>query len=228
MIAGDRDAVSNPFGSGAVLAVGLVFYPLACVLLIVSGASLATLHAFAAFITLAIVAASNQLVPVLTGTPPKPPVEVISASIPLVVGFALLILGFAGFATFVEAAALLGIGSVCWTVWMILRVAGAKLEKPIAGVFTLALTAFAAAALIGAGMAVALGTSHFLTLISLLPVHAALALGAFATSLIVTVACRFVPMFSRRTQPFVSLRSFRSGLFHWLPSPVARFSVCSH
>ena len=135
MIAGNRDAVSNPLGSGAVLAAAFAYYLVACVLLLISGVSLVTLHAFAAFITLAIVAASNQLVPVLTGTPPKPPIAVIAAGIPLAAGFTLLIMGFAGMATFVEAAALLGTGSLYWTVWMIMRVAGAKLEKPIAGVF---------------------------------------------------------------------------------------------
>jgi hypothetical protein len=222
MIVGNRDAVSNPLGSGAVLAVALAFYLLACVLLIIGGASLATLHAFAAFITLAIVAASNQLVPVLNGTPPKPPVEVIAASIPLVAGFALLILGFAGFATFFEAAVLLGIGSVCWTVWMILRLARAKLEKSIAGVFAFALTAFAAAALIGAGMAVALGTSHFLSLLSLVPVHAALALGAFATTLIVAVAYRFVPMFSLAHAAVRELEKFPQ----WLV-PLATVAGCA-
>lgn len=222
MIAGNPDSVSNPIGSSVVLAVALAFYFLACILLTVSGASLETLHAFAAFITLAIVAASNQLVPVLTGTPPKPPVEVIAASIPLAAGFALLVLAFAGFPTFVEAAVLLGIGSVCWTAWMILRIAGAKLEKAIARIFTLALTAFAAAALIGAGMAAALGTSHFLILFTLVPVHAALALGAFATTLIVTVAYRFVPMFSLAHAPVREPEKFPQ----WLV-PLAVFAGCA-
>jgi hypothetical protein len=222
MIAGDPGAVSNPIGSGAVLACALAYYLLGCVLLVAVGTSFATLHAFAAFITLAIVAAANQLIPVLTGVPPKPPGEVIAASIPLVAGFALLILGFAGLPTFTAAAVLLGVGSIGWAVWMILRVVHVKLERAIAGVFVLAAIGFVSAALIGAGMAVALGTSHFVTLLSLAPVHAALAIGAFASCMIVAISYRFVPMFSLS---HASVRQLEKAP-QWLV-PLAAFGGCA-
>lgn len=71
------------------------------------------MHAFAAFIVIAIVAASNQLVPVLSGAPRAAPGAVILTSLPLVVGFAALIASFAGAPLFVPSGVLLGGGGVC-------------------------------------------------------------------------------------------------------------------
>jgi hypothetical protein len=67
----------SPRVSAAVLAAAFAFFLLDCILLVASGPSLSTVHAFAAFIVIAIVAASNQLVPVLSGAPPAAPGAVI-------------------------------------------------------------------------------------------------------------------------------------------------------
>ncbi|HEY9179109.1 MAG TPA: hypothetical protein VIO32_00215 [Candidatus Baltobacteraceae bacterium] len=54
------DRVSDPAGSGWVLVFALAFYALGCLLLAFAGASLGALHAFAAFIVLAIARTSKR------------------------------------------------------------------------------------------------------------------------------------------------------------------------
>jgi len=191
------EQVSDPVGSGGVLAIALAFYLCGCVALVVHGATLLTLHAFAAFIVLAVVAASNQLVPVLTGAQPAPARAVVILAAPLALGFALLLGAFAGVhELFAIAGPLLLAGSAIWAVWTITRVARAPLEPQTRAAVIAAATAFLIAAAIGAIMALALGGRAPAGVLSLAPAHASLAVIAFASTLVFAISYRFVPMFA--------------------------------
>lgn len=85
--------VSDPVGTVGVLGIALAFFAGACLLFVALGPSLATLHAFAGFIVLAIVAAANQLIPFLTGVSPAHPRVVLRSAAPLALGFVALIAG---------------------------------------------------------------------------------------------------------------------------------------
>ncbi len=189
-------SVSDPRGSGGVLTLALTFFAAGCVLVLTTGASLAALHAFAAFIVLAFVAASNQLIPVLTGAPVSAPRAVLLAATPLAAGFTLLVASFLGAPLFEAAGALLLLGAAGWSGWTISRLLGAPLERSIAGMIGFAAVAFVAATTIGAAMACALAGGTGLRVLALAPLHALLALAAFASTAIVAVSVRFVPMFA--------------------------------
>ncbi len=189
-------SVSDPRGSGGVLALALAFFAAGCVLALTTGASLAALHAFAAFIVLAFVAASNQLIPVLTGAAVSAPRAVLVAAAPLAAGFALLIASFLGAPLFEGAGVLLLLGAVGLGGWTISRLLGAPRERSIAGMIGFATVAFVAAATIGAAMTFALAGRVGPGVLALAPMHALLALAAFASTAIVAVSVRFVPMFA--------------------------------
>lgn len=193
---GFGDRVSDPIGSGAVLAVALAFYLAACVLLVFTGPSLGALHAFAAFIVLAIVAALNQLLPVLTHAPVARPQAVLAAAAGFAIGFALLIGGFYGAPTFFAAGIVLAVSALAWVVWNIARLFMGREEMQTRALMACAVLAFAVAAAIGASMAAALGGRGAVSSITLAPLHAAIAILGFASLLIVGISYRFVPMFA--------------------------------
>lgn len=195
MIGGDPASISDPRGSGSVLALAFAFYLTGAVLLVVAGPALATLHAFAAFIVLAIVAASNQLIPVLTGAPPVAARQPVAAALPLALGFALLVAGFLGAPTLAAAGIVLAAGSVAWAAWTLRRLARAPLERPFALAAGFATLGLVAAALLGGALAVSLARGSA-ALIGWAPVHAVLAAAAFAGTLVVAISYRFVPMFA--------------------------------
>ncbi|HET6895801.1 MAG TPA: hypothetical protein VFH72_10515 [Candidatus Baltobacteraceae bacterium] len=193
---GFGDRVSDPLGSGAVLAVALAFYLAACVLLVFTGPTLGALHAFAAFIVLAIVAALNQLLPVLTHAPVARPQAVLAVAAGFALGFALLIGGFYGAPTFFAASIVLAVSALAWVIWNIARLFMGREEMQTRALMACAVLAFAVAAAIGASMAAALGGRGAVSSITLAPLHAAIAVLGFASLLIVGISYRFVPMFA--------------------------------
>lgn len=193
---GFGDRVSDPLGSGAVLAVALAFYLAACVLLVFTGPTLGALHAFAAFIVLAIAAALNQLLPVLTHAPVARPQAVLAVAAGFALGFALLIGGFYGAPTFFAASIVLAVSALAWVIWNIARLFMGREEMQTRALMACAVLAFAVAAAIGASMAAALGGRGAVSSITLAPLHAAIAVLGFASLLIVGISYRFVPMFA--------------------------------
>ncbi|MHB8141432.1 MAG: hypothetical protein ACYDHD_09335 [Vulcanimicrobiaceae bacterium] len=188
--------ISDPRGSGTILAIALAYFAIACGLVLGTGASLAALHAFAAFIVLAFVAASNQLIPVLTGAPTGSARLVIMAAVPLTIGFAFLIASFLGVPLFAFAGELLLLGAIVWTAWISVRLLHATSEPTIGALIGFAAIAFLAAATIGAAMTLALAGQITITALQLAPLHALLALAAFTSTAIIAVSVRLVPMFA--------------------------------
>jgi len=195
-VTADPQEVTDPVGSGSVLAAALAFFALGAGLLVVQGPSLAGLHAFAAFVTLAIIAALNQLIPVLGGGPPPSTRAVIGFGVPLALGFALLILALGGAPTGPVAALLLGGGGLVWAGWTLVRLLQGTLEARTRAAFAVAVAGFALAAALGATMASTLGGNANSALLRLAPAHALLAVVAFASTLVVAVSYRLVPMFA--------------------------------
>lgn len=193
---GFGDRVSDPVGSGCVLALALAFFVLGCVLLVFTGPSFGALHAFAAFIVLAIVAALNQLLPVLTHAPVARPQGVLAVALGFAAGFALLIGGFYGAPTFFAASIVLAVTALVWVIWNIARLFMGREETQTRTLMACAVLAFAVAAAIGASMAAALGGHWAAGSIALAPLHAAVAILGFASLLIVGISYRFVPMFA--------------------------------
>ncbi len=188
--------LNDPLGSGFVLAGGLAFFILGLFLLVFTGASLGTLHALAAFIVLAIVAALNQLLPVLTHAPVARPQTVVAVAGGFALGFLLLIGGFFGTPTFFAAAAVLSMTALAWVTWNMARLFTGKEEGQMRALIACALLAFGVAAGIGASMAGGLAGRWAAATISLAPLHAAIAILGFASLLIVAISYRFVPMFA--------------------------------
>ena len=195
MIALD-DRVSDPVGSGWVLAGALAFFMAGCAMLVFGGASLGALHAFAAFIVLAVVAALNQLLPVLTHAPVARPQAVLAAAGGFAVGFVLLIAGFFGAPTFASAGLVLSLAAVGWVLWNVARLWAGKAEMQTRTLVACALAAFALAAGLGGWMACTLSGACAAPIGALVPLHATLAIGGFASLLVVAVSYRFVPMFA--------------------------------
>lgn len=193
---GFGDRVSDPVGSGWVLAFALAFYVLGCVLLVFFGPSFGALHAFAAFIVLAIVAALNQLLPVLTHAPVARPQAVLAVAASFAIGFALLIAGFYGAPTFFAASIVLALTALVWVAWNIARLFMGREEAQTRALIACAVLAFAVAAGIGASMAAALSGHWPVASVALGPLHAAVVILGFATLLIVSISYRFVPMFA--------------------------------
>lgn len=183
------DRVSDPAGSGWVLALALAFYAAGCFLIVFTGASLGALHAFAAFIVLAIVAALNQLLPVLTHAPVARSQAVLAVAAGFAAGFALLIGGFYGAPAFPAASVVLGVSALVWVIWNIARLVMGREEVQTRVLMACSVLAFAFAAGIGVTMA---GTMN----LALAPVHAAVAILGFASLLILGISYRFVPMFA--------------------------------
>ena len=193
---GFGDRVSDPVGSGSVLAFALAFFVVGCVLLVFFGPSLGALHAFAAFIVLAVVAALNQLLPVLTHAPVARPQAVLAVAVSFAIGFALLIGGFYGMPTFLAASIVLAITALVWVAWNIARLFMGREEMQTRVLIVCAVSAFAVAAGIGASMAAALGGHGPAASVALAPLHAAVVIVGFASLLIVSISYRFVPMFA--------------------------------
>lgn len=188
--------ISDPAGSGAVLTFAASFFVAGCLLLAFTGATLGALHAFAAFIVLAITAALNQLLPVLVTAPVARPAAVIAAGSGFAAGFALLVAGFYGYPTFAAAGTVLGLTAVAWVAWNVLRLLAGFKERQTRLMMAFSLLGFLGAAIIGGVMAWALGGRASASALALAPVHAALALAAFATVLVIAISYRFVPMFA--------------------------------
>src|SRR5579875_415795 len=188
----EADQVSDPVGSAVVLTASFGFFLAGCALLVVKGASLATIHAFAAFIVLAIVAASHQLIPVLTRAPTSRPQAVIAISVPLIAGFGLLITGFLSSSAFLAPGGLTLLGGiVAWVLWTLSRLVLGRLESETRALVALCALAFLVAGSIGAAMAFSLEGILSRDAIRLAPIHALCASVLFAT-----VSRRLVPMFA--------------------------------
>jgi hypothetical protein len=189
--------VSDPVGTVGVLGIALAFFAGACILFVALGPSLATLHAFAGFIVLAIVAAANQLIPFLTGVSPAHPRVVLRSAAPLALGFVALIAAFLGAVPgFVIGAVLLSAGSIAWAAWTFTWVVRAPLEKSFGTTIMFSSASFVATALLGSALALALGGFSGSSILGFAPAHALLAIVAFGSATIVAIAYRFVPMFA--------------------------------
>src|SRR5579875_130994 len=179
----EADQVSDPVGSTVVLTASFGFFLAGCALLVVKGASLATIHAFAAFIVLAIVAASHQLIPVLTRAPTSRPQAVIAISVPLIAGFGLLITGFLSSSAFLAPGGLTLLGGiVAWVLWPLSRLVLGRLESETRALVALCALAFLVAGSIGAAMAFSLEGILSRDAIRLAPIHALVAMFALAHS----------------------------------------------
>lgn len=220
---GLQDAVSDPRGTLGVLAAAFAFLLYGSFAFTVRGASiaadptgpaaLAVVHAFAAFIVLAIVAATHQLVPVLTGSRPLPPWGAFIPAAPLALGFALLIASFGGIPLFVPAALLLGFGAALWSALMLGRMISGPRERRLQIALGLAILAFAAAAAIGVAMALALGGRPTFGWLRFADAHAVLAIAGFVSAVTATISYRLVPMFA--------LSHTQDGLLRFLPALAA-------
>ncbi len=195
-VIGDPSSRNDPLGSEVALAFALAFFGAGCVLVAIGGPTLGALHAFAAFVVIAAIAALNQLLPVLTHAPNARAGIVFALASAFTVGFILLIAGFYGLPSFGAAAVVLGGSAILWVGWTMLRLVRGRDERRTRALVAYALAAFLAAAGIGAAMAGELGNLWALPLSALAPVHALLAIGGFASILIVTISYRFVPMFA--------------------------------
>lgn len=225
MSLGDR--VSDPVGSGWVLAGSLLFFLTGCILLASGGTSLGALHAFAAFIVLAVVGALNQLLPVLIHAPVARPQAVIAVAVGFAVGFSLLIAAFYGAPTFGAAGIVLALTSIAWVLWNIARLWAGRGERETRVLMAYATIAFAGAVGIGALMTCTLGGRCSSQIVGLAPLHAFLAVAGFASLFIVAVSFRFVPMFAvshgdaygRRAMQWVAVASVAvaAGSLHWPP-----------
>lgn len=105
-----------PVASIAVLGAALAFHLAGSALLASGAPPLAALHAFAAFIVLAVVATSHQLIPVLLRVPPTPWPQTVMPAAGFSVGLALLIYSFMGGAEFAAAGTLLALSAALWCV----------------------------------------------------------------------------------------------------------------
>jgi hypothetical protein len=162
-----------------------------------AGPSLATLHAFAGFIVLAIVAAANQLIPFLTGVSPAHPRVVLRSAVPLALGFVALIAAFLGAVPgFAIGAVLLSAGSIAWAAWTFTWVVRAPLERSFGTTIVLSGASFVAAALLGSALALTLGGFGGSSILAFAPAYALLAIIAFGSATVVAIAFRFVSMFA--------------------------------
>ncbi len=219
------DRVSDPVGSGWVLAGSLLFFLTGCMLLAIGGTSLGALHAFAAFLVLAVVAALNQLLPVLTHAPVARPQSVIAVATGFAIGFSLLIAAFYGAPMFGAAGIVLALTAIAWVLWNMVRLWAGRDERETRVLVAFATIAFAGAVGIGALMTCTLGGRCSAQIVGLAPLHAFLAVAGFASLLIVAVSFRFVPMFAvahgdaygRRAMQWVAVAgvAVAAGSLHW-------------
>ena len=205
------DRVSDPIGSGWVLGGSLAFFVTGCALLVIGGGSFGALHAFAAFVVLAVVAALNQLLPVLTHAPVSRPQAVIGVAAGFFVGFAFLIAGFYGAPTFGIAALVLALTSLVWVLWNLWRLWAGHAEVQTRALMACAVIAFALAVGIGTTMAGTLAGRFTAPIGQLGPIHAVLAIAGFASLLIVAVSYRFVPMFA-----VAHAKAYGRGIAQWV------------
>ncbi|MGC8484181.1 MAG: hypothetical protein ACP5O6_00905 [Candidatus Baltobacteraceae bacterium] len=197
VVIGEASLRNDPRGSAFAIALALAFYVAGCTLLVTTGPTFGTLHAFAAFIVLTAVGALNQLLPVLTHAPNAHAGTVSALALSFAVGFVFLIAGFYGAPTFAPASAILGTSAIVWVGWSIYRLTRGRSERRTRTLLALALVAFLTAVGIGAAMAGQLGGfGHTTSALSIAPVHAMLAIGGFAGILVLTISYRFVPMFA--------------------------------
>lgn len=188
-------AADTPLVSIAVLAGAIGFHLAGCVLLLLGAPPFAALHAFAAFIVLAIVATSHQLLPVLLRVPPTPWTQTAIPAAGFSVGFALLIAAFLGAPLFAAAGGVLAATAAVWCVFVGARMLRAVSERQSAAAMGAAVAAFGVAAWLGVTMAFDFaglrGPAQ-----QTATAHGTLMIGAFASMLIVAISYRFVPMFS--------------------------------
>lgn len=181
--------------SVVLIGLGIVFHFGGAVLLLAKAPPLAALHAFAAFVVLAVVAALHQLLPVLLGVAPLPWKLTFGAGLGFAIGFGLLVAGFFGEPTFGAAATILALSATLWCVAILARVVAARLERFTATAIGVAVCAFGVAA--GIGVTMAYDLAHGSGFLPRLPgIHGSLMVLLFASVLIVTLSYRFVPMFA--------------------------------
>lgn len=184
-----------PVASIAVLGAALAFHLAGSALLASGAPPLAALHAFAAFIVLAVVATSHQLIPVLLRVPPTPWPQTVMPAAGFSVGLALLIYSFMGGAEFAAAGTLLALSAALWCVLVGSRVLRAAGERMTAAAMGAAFLGFLTAAFIGVWMAYDLAGGLAPSQLAA-GVHGTLMVVVFASMLIVALSYRFVPMFA--------------------------------
>ncbi|MGH7659944.1 MAG: hypothetical protein ACRENA_03360 [Vulcanimicrobiaceae bacterium] len=199
-------AISDPRGTLGGLAIAFAFLIFGSLVLAIDGPSLlahptafptlAVIHAFAAFIVLSIVAATHQLIPVVTGGRTLPAWVALAFGAPIAIGFALLVASFEGAGLFVPAGTLLAVGIGAWSLAMLARLIFASRELRLRIALAIAVAALLGAAAIGTQMALAFGGATSGGWLRLAPVHALLAIAGFASATIVAISYRLVPMFA--------------------------------
>ncbi len=182
-----------PAGSIVVLALAVATHVTASAMFVAGFPQFAVLHAYAAFVVLAVVAASHQLVPVLFQVKPLPIALTMGTAVAFCVGFALLVAGFCGLSTMHVAGVVLAIAASVWVVAVLSRLVTARSDRRMAITFGFSIASFGVAVGLGATMLWrwTIGIPNWMP-----PAHATLMLIAFASILIVTLSIRFVPMFA--------------------------------
>jgi hypothetical protein len=184
-----------PLASIALLCTAVSFEISGALMLCFGAPSLAVVHAFAAFIVLAIVAAAHQLLPVLFRAPPMPLAATLTTSAGFCGGFVLLILGFLGLPTFGWAVALLAPSAILWVAAIAYGLFAAQSERSTAVLSGIATAAFITAGSCAAVMAIAFARGGSFP-IALASVHGNLMIVTFVSTFIIAMSYRFVPMFA--------------------------------
>lgn len=184
-----------PAASIAVLAAAIGFHLTGSALLVAGAPPLAALHAFAAFIVLAIVATGHQLIPVLLRVEPAPWTQTVGPAAGFAVGFVLLIGAFMGAPLFAAAATALAVSTAFWCTFVGGRIFRAAGERQTAVAMACAFAGFSVAACFGAWMAYDLAGGVAVSQ-RIAAVHGTIMIAIFASLLIVALSYRFVPMFA--------------------------------
>lgn len=184
-----------PAASIAVLAGAIAFHLLGSALLVFGAPPLAALHAFAAFIVLAVVATSHQLIPVLLRVPAIPWLQSVLPAAGFALGFALLVASFLGLPEFAAAGTVLAISAAAWCALVGSRILRAAGERQTAAAMGSAFSAFLVAAFAGVWMAYDLSAGAAPGQRTAM-IHGTLMIAVFASMLVVALSYRFVPMFS--------------------------------
>ncbi|HEV7180428.1 MAG TPA: hypothetical protein VGN11_11175, partial [Candidatus Baltobacteraceae bacterium] len=177
------------------LLVAILFQIAGAAMLVAGAPPLAVLHAFAAFVVLAIVAASHQLIPVFFRCAPMPPGITLAVSAGFIAGFVLLIDAFCGAPTFASAGVILSMSTLTWGTMVLCRLIPARAERSTGVAIGLATASFVVAGVLGALAAAAIGRGSSFP-VRLPVIHGSLMILAFASVFVVALSYRFVPMFA--------------------------------
>jgi hypothetical protein len=173
------------------------------------------------FMTMAMLGALLQLMPVVAGAPIPRPGLVAALVHPLLAAGTLLLAGgiWLGYAPSIRAATPLLASAfaafllpAAWALWR------ARVREPIARIIALALTALVATAALGLALAGMLAWGLPVAVVKIVKLHAAWGLIGWTTALVAGIAQQVVPMF-QVTPPYPR------ALSHWF-SPVLWMALC--